>query len=59
MKVRITTDIDVESGEFEVTVKNISHPGVGIDANVIRELWMKVFKQLSPRLRGGAHAALN
>jgi len=30
-KVRATIDVDLDTGEYEVTYNNLSHPGQGID----------------------------
>jgi hypothetical protein len=60
MTVRITTDIDLETGAYQVTIKNLSFPGMGIDAVVLQRVWLQVISQLSERLQQGVQfAAMN
>ncbi len=58
MSVRITTEIDLETGAYQVTIKNISAPGKGIDAVVLQRVWLRVIQQLSERLRQGVEFAV-
>jgi hypothetical protein len=47
MRVCITTVIDLESGDYEVTFKNVSQPGTPMDAQAIAQVWRKVLLQLA------------
>jgi hypothetical protein len=51
LKVCITTEINLETGDYEVRVKNLSHPGVGVDLNDLRKAWRKVYEHLAGKIR--------
>jgi hypothetical protein len=50
MKVRITTDIDMSTGHYEVRIQNVTSPGSGVDSEVLRLAWRKVYDQLVEQL---------
>jgi hypothetical protein len=50
MRLRVTIEVNLKSGEYEVNVKNLSDPGVGIDAELLDRVLRKVVDNLSPKL---------
>ncbi len=42
MKVLIITEVDLESGQYEVTFRNKSEPGMPMDLTLIKNAWKKV-----------------
>jgi hypothetical protein len=42
MKVCIITEINLETGDYEVTVRNLSEPDGGIDLELLQRAWVKV-----------------
>ena len=44
MIVRIETEVDLESGEYRLTFRNKSNPGVGMDLAEIKKAFIRVAK---------------
>ena len=42
MKVVIVTEVDLESGQYEITFRNQSNPGEPMDLTQIKAAWRKV-----------------
>ncbi len=51
MRVCIVTEINLETGEYEVTVRNLSQPGTSIDLERLQRAWVKVNAQWVARAR--------
>jgi len=47
MIVRIETEVDLESGEYRVTFRNKSNPGVGMDLFEIKKAFLRVAKDFA------------
>lgn len=48
--VRITVDLNTESGEYSILFNNISNPGVSMDAGEIFRLLREVTKNVEDRV---------
>jgi len=42
--IRVTIDLDLESGEWQAQYNNLSNPGGGIDYNIVQSFLKKIFK---------------
>ncbi len=47
MKVIIVTEVDLDTGRYEVTFRNKSEPGMPMELNTIKKAWLKVAKDFN------------
>jgi len=52
MKIRVTIEFDIDSGEYELQYKNISHPGTSIDANHLTEAVRRILGDFDKQTGG-------
>lgn len=52
MKVKLTFEYDTESGEYEMTVNNITNPGQGIPLKNIQEAIQRITKDVEKQVTG-------
>lgn len=50
MQIQVTIDYDEETGEYEVGVRNKSHPGVGVEWNALYPVLKQIIGQLDHQI---------
>ena len=49
-KIRITVEVDMEDGEYDIWFNNISNPGESMDAFKIQTILRRIFKDWDSKL---------
>jgi hypothetical protein len=53
-KITIITEMDLETGHYEVTFRNKSDPGQPMDLNLIKAAWKKVSEDFTSAKKAGS-----